>query len=122
MGLRGSLKDGVINPARWELSNATSIRGSGNGSSQVLAIDGPYSSRCVVVATFGTVLQSNIVKTTPSYVGSTQQVQQVILAPLKHEWRHNKGSQKLLSVNIRVLHKKTFHRKFGRREPMKEFY
>ena len=86
MGLRGSLKDGVINPARWEPSNATSIRGNGNGTSRVLAIDGPHGSRRVVVATFGTVLQSDIVKPTPSYVGSTQQVQQVILAPFEHEW------------------------------------
>ena len=86
MGLRGSLKDGVINPARWEPSNATSIRGNGNGTSRVLAIDGPHGSRRVVVATFGTVLQSDIVKPTPSYVGSAQQVQQVILAPFEHEW------------------------------------
>ncbi|KAM5534259.1 hypothetical protein V8D89_012084, partial [Ganoderma adspersum] len=86
VGLRGSLKDGVINPARWEPSNATSIRGNGNGTSRVLAIDGPHRSRRVVVATFGTVLQSDIVKSTPSYVGSTQQVQQVILAPFEHEW------------------------------------
>ncbi|KAM5539831.1 hypothetical protein V8D89_006644 [Ganoderma adspersum] len=69
VGLRGSLKDGIINPAHWEPSNATSIRGNGNGTSQVLAIDGPH----------GSLLQSDIVKSTLSYVGSTQQVQQ-------HEW------------------------------------
>ena len=79
------MKDGVINPAHWEPSNATSIRGSGNGSSWVLAIDGPHGSHCVVITTFGTVLQSDIVKTTPSYVGSAQQV---ILAPFEHECPH----------------------------------
>ncbi|KAM5530151.1 hypothetical protein V8D89_016186 [Ganoderma adspersum] len=65
VGLTGNLKDGVINPARWDPSNATSIHGNGNRSSH-----------------------SDIIESTPLYVGSTQKVLQVILAPFEHEWTH----------------------------------
>ncbi|KAM5531325.1 hypothetical protein V8D89_015005 [Ganoderma adspersum] len=86
VGLAGNLKDGVINPAHWDPSNATSIHGNGNRSSRVLAVDSQSGSRRAVVATFGTVLQSNIIESTLLYVGSTQKVLQVILAPFEHEW------------------------------------
>ncbi|KAM5530055.1 hypothetical protein V8D89_016279 [Ganoderma adspersum] len=86
VGLTGNLKDGVINPARWDPSNATSIHGNSNRSSHVLAVDSQSGSRCAVVATFNTVLQSDIIKSTLLYVGSTQKVLQVILAPFKHKW------------------------------------
>ncbi|KAM5537146.1 hypothetical protein V8D89_009187 [Ganoderma adspersum] len=62
VGLTGNLKDRVINPAHWDPSNATSIHSNGN------------------------LLQSDIIESTPLYVGSTQKVLQVILAPLEHEW------------------------------------
>ncbi|KAM5534396.1 hypothetical protein V8D89_011989 [Ganoderma adspersum] len=86
VGLMGNLKDGVINPARWDPSNATSIYGNSNRSLRVLAVDSQSGLRHAVVATFGTVLQSDIIESTPLYIGSTQKVLQVILAPFKHEW------------------------------------
>ncbi|KAM5535574.1 hypothetical protein V8D89_010741 [Ganoderma adspersum] len=62
VGLNGSLKNSIINPAHWDPSTATSIHGY--GSSWVLAIDGQSGSHHAVVATFGTVLQSDIIKST----------------------------------------------------------
>ena len=84
IGLHGSFAQGVVNPARWDPANATTMRGS--GTTRLLAVDSQSGPRRAVVATFGTVLQSNIVESTPSYHGSTQQVLQVILAPFDYEW------------------------------------
>ncbi|KAM5532471.1 hypothetical protein V8D89_013887 [Ganoderma adspersum] len=88
VGLTGNLKDGVINPAHWDPSNATSIHSNGNRSSHVLAVDSQSGSCRAVVATFGTVLQSDIIESTPLYIGSTQKVLQVILALFEHEWTY----------------------------------
>lgn len=73
-----------MNPARWNPAEVTTI--AGLGSSRVLAVPTPSGSRRAVVMTYGTVLQSNIVKETPTFSGSSQNVLQVVLAPFQHEW------------------------------------
>ncbi|KAI1784250.1 hypothetical protein LXA43DRAFT_1066949 [Ganoderma leucocontextum] len=78
LNLSGLYDQGIINPARSNPDNMTTITSSPT-TQRILVVLHRTGPRRTITFTIGIVLKCNIWKDTPSFNGSTQQVRQIIL-------------------------------------------